>query len=252
MTAAASRTAGNRPILPGERSGVLHPGNLARYDAHWIAPDPAVSAAVDQYWHVSWALRDGERLDQRIIDLPAITVTIEEGDVPAPLVTGVQARAWRRTVHGRGGVFAIRLRPAGLAALSDLAPEQLANATVPLTETLDAGLHELVRHIAAQPTPAARIHSGTSVPLSRRFHVHERTIQRALKVTLGHGPKWISRRVRLQEVALALAARLNDDLASIAADLGYTDQSHLASDFRAVAGVTPSTYRRDLARLHLG
>lgn len=285
MTVAASRTAGARPIRPGERSGVLFPGNLDRYDAHWIVPDVSVAAAVDQYWHVSWSLDDGERLDQRIIDLPAVTVTIEEGQVPAPLVvTGVQARAWRRTIRGRGRVFAIRLRPAGLAVLSDLTPERLANATVPLTETLDARLYTLVRHIADRPTPAARAraadeairarlaerppsasdllandvldelrarsHSRTTVALSERFHLHERTIQRALQATLGHGPKWVSRRVRLQEVALALATRPDDDLAGIAADHGYTDQSHLAGDFRGVAGITPSTYRRDLARLH--
>jgi len=80
-----------RPIGVDERSGVLQPENLARYDALWIDPAPQVAAAVDQYWHVSWTLEEGERLDQRIIDLPAVTVTIEEGAVPAPLVvTGVQ------------------------------------------------------------------------------------------------------------------------------------------------------------------
>lgn len=287
MTVAAPRAEGDRPIRPGERSGVLHPGNLARLHAHWITPDPVVATAADQYWHVSWALRDGEALDQRIIDLPAITATIEEGQVPAPLVvTGVQARAWRRTICGRGSVFAIRLRPAGLAVLSDLTPGQLADATLPLTETLDARLYALMRQIAARPTPAlraraadeairaslaerppsasgllandvvdelrARIHTRITVPLSQRFHRQERTIQRALQVTVGHGPKWISRRVRLQEVALALTTRPDDDLASVAADLGYADQSHLASDFRAVAGITPSSYRRDLALLQSG
>ncbi len=287
MTSTGSRGPAEWPISPAERSGVLHPANLARYEASWITPDVSVAAVVDQYWHVTWALREGERLDQRIIDLPAVTVTIEEGDVPAPLVvTGVQDGAWRREIHGRGHVFAIRLRPAGLAVLSDLLPAQLSNAVVPVTERLDAGLHSLVRTVAAHRTPAARARAAdeairrrlterpptasgllandvldelrgrlltrTSAPLSETFHLHERTIQRALQLTLGHGPKWVSRRVRLQEVALALATRPEDDLADIAADLGYTDQSHLASDFRAVAGVTPSRYRRDLGRLLTG
>jgi hypothetical protein len=61
-------------------------------------PDPSVSA-----------------IDQRIIDLPAVTVTIEDGDVPAPLVvTGLHGQAWKRRITGTGEVFAIRLRPAGL------------------------------------------------------------------------------------------------------------------------------------------
>ena len=287
MTAASRPPTPDRPIRPDERSGVLHPDNLIRYDARWVAPDPAVEAVVDQYWSVSWALSSGERLDQRIIDLPAITVTVEDGDVPAPLVvTGIQRGAWRRTIHGRGHVFAIRLRPAALTVVGDLDPAAIADAAVPLTETLDPRLHALMRQIARQSTTAARarvadeairsrlierpptatgllanavldelrarLRSRTGTDLAMQFHVSERTIERALTDTLGHGPKWVSRRVRLQEVALALATKTDDDLSAIAAELGYTDQSHLARDFRAVAGVAPSTYRRDLARLRTG
>lgn len=266
------------PIAVAERSGVLFPERLARYAAGWIAPDPAVSAVVDHYWHVSWAVDEGESLDQPIIDLPAVTVTIEEGDVPAPLVvTGVHARAWRRTISGTGRVFAIRLRPAGLAVLSDLTPEQIADATVPLTAELDGRLHALMVAVGteADPTERARVAGGavrqllaerpptsagllagevldelrerirrrTGPSLAERFACSERTIQRALTESLGHGPKWISRRIRLQEVALALATRPIDDLAIIATDLGYSDQSHLTRDFRTTTGITPDAYR---------
>ncbi|WP_375002966.1 helix-turn-helix domain-containing protein [Aeromicrobium sp. CTD01-1L150] len=268
-----------RPIAASERSGVLYPDRLARYAAGWIAPDPAVAAVVDQYWHVSWALDEGERLDQPIIDLPAVNVTVEEGDVPAPLVvTGVHGRAWRRIIHGTGQVFAIRLRPAGLAVLSDLAPPHVADATVSLTAKLDPRLHALMRTVAAGSDPAERaraadrairrvlvehaptsagllandvldelrecIHHRTGPTLAERFTRSERTIQRACVDTLGHGPKWLSRRIRLQEVALALATRPTEDLAVIAADLGYTDQSHLTRDFRTATGITPDAYRR--------
>ncbi|MGO1544247.1 MAG: hypothetical protein ACTHXA_07880 [Gulosibacter sp.] len=75
-----------RPIAASERSGVLYPDRLARFAAGWIAPDAAFSAVVDQYWHVSWQLDAVERLDQPIIDLPALSVSVEDGDVPAPLV----------------------------------------------------------------------------------------------------------------------------------------------------------------------
>ena len=273
-----------RPIAASERSGVLYPERLARYQAGWIDPCPAVSAVVDQYWHVSWALEDGERLDQPIIDLPAITVSIEDGDVPAPLVvTGVQGGAWRRTIIGRGRVFAIRLRPAGLAVLSDLTPAQVADATVPLTAELDPRLHALIQRIASHTDPAERaqaanesirqalteraptsagclandvldelrerIHHRTGTTLTERFARSERTIQRACLDTLGYGPKWLSRRIRLQEVALALVARPTEELAVIAADLGFTDQSHFTNDFRTATGITPDAYRRAINNL---
>lgn len=285
MTVSPPGQEGDRPIRPRERSGVLEPDNLDRYAANWIEPSPAVSAVVDQFWHVSWAFPDGDSTDQRIIDLPAVTVTIEEGDVPAPLVvTGVQGGAWRRTIRGRGRVFAIRLRPAGLALLGDIPPSAVSDRTIPLSDALDTRLHRFAQDVASAPTPAERAHTAeraitrlleerplserellanaildelrarprprTGDALARRFGVSERTVQRALMETIGHGPKWISRRIRLQEVALALATRPDDAVASIAADLGYTDQSHLTADFRGVAGITPSDYRRRLAELH--
>ena len=275
---AVNRGERERPISREERSGVLYPDRLERYAAGWIAPDPGVSAVVDQYWHVSWDLEEGERLDQPIIDLPAITLTVEQGDVPSPLViTGVHGRAWRRTIRGAGQVFGIRLRPAGLAVLSELAPTRVGNATVPLTENLDSRLYKLVREISLgadvserariadraiaqvlagrEPTPAGllandvldklrdRVRRRTGPEFAERFAYGERTVQRACIEPLGHGPKWLSRRVRLQEVALALASRPDEELAVIAADFGYTDQSHLTRDFRTTTGITPGAYR---------
>lgn len=72
---------------------MLAPDNLTRYGAHWLAPDPTVADVVDQYWHVSWNLGD-QSVDQRIIDAPAVTLTVEEGDVPAP------RPPMRRSGHG--------------------------------------------------------------------------------------------------------------------------------------------------------
>ena len=77
MTETGQRPTEERPILPDDRSGVLLPGNLERYAANWITPAPEIATVVDQFWHVSWSFPDGESTDQRIIDLPAVTVTIE-------------------------------------------------------------------------------------------------------------------------------------------------------------------------------
>ena len=94
-----------------------------------------------------------------------------------------------------------------------------------------------------------RIHHRTGTTLSERFARSERTIQRACLDTLGHGPKWLSRRIRLQEVALALVTRPTEELAVITADLGYSDQSHLTNDFRTATGITPDAYRRAASNL---
>ena len=72
-------------IDPGERSGVLEPANLVRFAATWHAPDPRLADVVETYWHVAWSLGD-EAIDQRIVEAPAVTLSIEHGDVPWSLV----------------------------------------------------------------------------------------------------------------------------------------------------------------------
>ncbi len=282
MTSPADRTADrDRPIRPDERSGVLHPQHLRRYDARWFDPDPAVGSVVDRYWQVRWHLPDGESIDQRIIDLPAVTLTIEEGSVPAPLVvTGLHRRAWTRRISGAGSVFAIRLRPAGLAVLGDVPPHRLADATVPLTPRLDTRLHAPLSGLAVAPTPgsrvraadaairdrmverppstagllandvldelSARVRTPAATSLAENLGVGERTVQRALRTTLGRGPTWVARRLRLQEVARVLASDGAPDLATLAGELGYTDQAHLTNDFRTTSGLTPAAYARSV------
>jgi AraC-like DNA-binding protein len=276
--------AGERSIAKDERSGVLHPANLERYNARWFAPHPDIAEVVEHFWHVRWRLDPGETIPQQIIAAPAITLSIEEGDVPARLVvTGVYGRAWSRDIRGWGEVLGIRLRPAGLAVLSDLTPDAVADATLPVTKALDAPLHAMMAAVAEGAAPTtqvdaatdlirnalrqrplgaeqrlanavvaeltARVHTRAGSTLAERFGVSERTIQRALQRTLGQGPKWVSRWVRLQEVARRLAVDPDADVSAVAAELGYSDQAHLVNDFRAAVGTTPGAYGRSLREL---
>ncbi|WP_419722163.1 DUF6597 domain-containing transcriptional factor [Rhodococcus qingshengii] len=107
---------------------MLYPTNLSRYDARWIDPSPEIADVVDPYWTVRWGLQDGETIDQAIVDLPAINLTLESGDVPADLViAGLHECAWYRSIGGTGDAFTIRLRLAGLAVLSSLRNAGLAD-----------------------------------------------------------------------------------------------------------------------------
>lgn len=264
-----------RSMVRDERWGVLHPENLARYGAQLTLPDPSIADVVDHFWHVRWNLNHAEVIPQRIIATPAVTFTVEAGDVPAPLVvTGVYGRAWERSISGRGDVFAIRLRPAGLAVLSDLTPGQIADQTLALTIELDARAFATVQHVASGAsidermgltTDAVRARLAERPPTARQLLANEvvgaiggglplpsaspRTIQRALDETLGHGPKWVARWIRLQEVARLLSAPDGPSTAEIAAILGFTDQAHLVNDFRDAVGVTPGAYLRSLRLL---
>jgi hypothetical protein len=263
----------SRLLGRADRSGVLHPDNLARYAATLHEADETVGAVVDHFWTVTWNLPAGQRIQQRVITDPAVTLTVETGHVPAELVvTGVHQHAWAREIAGSGGAFAIRLRPAGLAVVSDLAPAAIADRTVPVVPELDVRLHALMRSVADAPDVVSRIDRATMIiaamvaerPLTARqslandvvaaIHRGEplpagpsaRTVQRALRETIGHGPAWVRRWVRLQEVARQFAVDGEAGAADIAARLGYADQSHLVNDFRSAVGMTPGGYLKSL------
>ena len=63
-------------VEAAERSGILHPSNVERFSARWIAPGADVRDVIDTYWTAEWQLAEGETIDQRIIDHPSITLSI--------------------------------------------------------------------------------------------------------------------------------------------------------------------------------
>ncbi len=77
--------------------------------------------------------------------------------------------------------------------------------------------------------------------LCAQFGLTERSLQRLTRRRLGLSPKWLILRRRLHEAAERLRAE-EVDLASIAAELGYADQTHLTRDFRRVTGWTPGAF----------
>lgn len=79
--------------------------------------------------------------------------------------------------------------------------------------------------------------------LAARVNMSTRALQRLTLHRTGLSPKWLIQRRRLQDAALALR-RGDTSIADVAADLGYADQAHLAREFKAVIGQTPSDYVR--------
>ncbi|MEU8539648.1 AraC family transcriptional regulator [Streptomyces sp. NPDC048717] len=88
--------------------------------------------------------------------------------------------------------------------------------------------------------------------LARTAGLSPRSLQRLFASTVGVGPKWVILRCRVHE-ALEHAEPGSPggpdnpdgappDWARLAADLGYSDQSHLVRDFTATVGVPPTAY----------
>lgn len=100
------------------------------------------------------------------------------------------------------------------------------------------------------PDPAVLAAAGA---LSRGVRVGEvagdlgllpRTLRRRFTAQVGLTPKRFARVQRLQRLVRDLDGHGSIDWAAMAAGHGYADQSHLADEFRELAGVTPGEYLR--------
>lgn len=76
----------------------------------------------------------------------------------------------------------------------------------------------------------------------------ERSLQAAFTEYVGVGPKWLLKRQRLLRVIGRTAGKTHPNWAGVAADMGYSSQTHLLNDFKQVVGVTPTVYLRQLRR----
>jgi AraC-like DNA-binding protein len=72
--------------------------------------------------------------------------------------------------------------------------------------------------------------------LCRFLGVSERHLRRRIEEAVGYSPRTLARVLRLQRF-LMLAERSGEDLARLAADAGYADQSHLTRDCTELSGL---------------
>ncbi len=89
--------------------------------------------------------------------------------------------------------------------------------------------------------------SGGIDNLARHVLLSRRQLNTLFTREVGLSPKSVSRLMRFHQAARLIASRVRSccrvvDLAQVAADCGYFDQSHLIRDFRQFSGTSPSRW----------
>ncbi|MDN3517512.1 AraC family transcriptional regulator [Aquisalimonas lutea] len=142
-------------------------------------------------------------------------------------------------------------------------PDMLRVAESVSTESLFARLDAvLLQHLKRQSPGRSRIDEiicyieATQGPvrvseLSNMYCKSRRQFERAFLDVVGLPPKLFAEIIRFRR-ASALLAESKLPIAEIAANLGYTDQSHLAHEFARFLGQTPSRLREHAAFLQDG
>jgi AraC-like DNA-binding protein len=171
------------------------------------------------------------------------------GGALADRVAGAVARAGAPRLPVRIPLSAIA--HARMAELVGWLRQRLADAAPPDPRIARAValLSSAARRGAARPvgsTGEARVDDVADTLGMTRQH-----LARGFRREVGITPKQLARIARMQRAAAAL--RRGGDLARLAAELGYFDQSHLSRELRDLAGVTPAALaaERPIALSHL-
>jgi AraC-like DNA-binding protein len=164
-------------------------------------------------------------------------------------------------------VFGIRLRPEAAASLLGMPASELCDLDVDASEVLGRGLDEAVERrggpaalldaVAELPAPdpvaaeaARRIAAGDTTglrALGDELFISERQLRRRFEAATGLRPSTLRRIVRHQRfLALAWATEQPaDQLARLAAEAGYADQSHLTREAVRLQGDSPHALLRE-------
>ncbi|WP_406273608.1 helix-turn-helix domain-containing protein [Nocardia sp. NBC_00881] len=269
------------PALPADTKGILHPDEQAKHRSlARLVPGPAMDRYVEWYWSVRWDLRGRPPYRAEVLSYPSVNITFERSDARSGgFVNGVSTGKYVRELSGLGETFGIRFRAGGFGAFTGLDVGSFRDSSVGLTDIMPeaAGLAERVLDVPTDGQRRAVVEEflagrpsvddstyrlvlrivdamANDLELTRvdqitdRFGVPTRTLQRMFRRYVGAGPKWVLRRYRLQDGADLLAKGRTEDLAALAADLGYFDQAHFSREFTAEVGMTPLEYAKNSLR----
>jgi AraC-like DNA-binding protein len=75
-------------------------------------------------------------------------------------------------------------------------------------------------------------------------HATVRTLERKFRQSSGHTVKDVSGLMRFEQVRNRLWLYPDSNIAGLAHELGYTDQSHLSREFKRYSGTTPAAFAR--------
>jgi AraC-like DNA-binding protein len=257
-----------------ESAGHLNPGDAEVAFDRFVL-DPTLDDLVRHVWVARWDVPDGETRPQRVLTYPSANAVLQPSGARLhgpDRVLGVQV------LTGRSWVVGVLLRPAATPLLTTTEPVRLAGHHEPLpgaplarvvaamdapgpsrsgaSGTVAQVLEDWLRPLAGRVEDAGRLANEAArvaeedagvlrvSELADALGVTVRTLSRVVRQHSGVTPKWLIECRRLQTAATTLYTDPRADLATLAADLGYTDQAHFTRRYRRVIGETPDRTRR--------
>jgi AraC-like DNA-binding protein len=212
---------------------------------------------------------DGGASARRILPDGCIDLVRREGRL---LIAGPDTSAWLSSVSSGGTVVGLRMRPGIGGSVLGVPASELRDARAEAADVWGRAGSELGERVGEESDPQGRRALLASVltkrlatagradslvlAASRRLGfpgsrvteladalgISDRQLRRRFHDAVGYGPKTLDRILRFRRFVTRAPAVISgdEDLARIAADLGYADQAHLSRDCLRLSGMTPT------------
>jgi AraC-like DNA-binding protein len=248
-------------VVPAPPRGLNESAILGPVISHHVSerlPSPGLARHVSCVWTHEVATGSDAFLHRKS---PTGSTELVCARGAAPRILGPRTGLDAQWLTPGTSVFGIRLRPEAAASLLGMPASELCDLDVDASEILGRGLEEAVEArgaraalldaVARLPEPdrvageAVRRIAGGRVAgmraLAGELFISERQLRRRFEAATGLAPKTLHRILRYQRfLALAWAAeRPAEQLARLAIEAGYADQSHLTREAARLQGGSP-------------
>lgn len=255
---------------------VLNPLEASRrYTFRTYPASTALEPFIEYYWIMRWDLTTQPPFIAEVVPSPYTNLTfMREG----ARVTGVTTGKYTYKLNGHGAIVGVKFRPGGLYPFLKSDVHKLTNVFIPavlvfpeidtaynhnILKSSDKKAVEVVKKLLLSKQPKAdknlkiiadileyiAIARQPSLPdIIQLSGLSERRLQEIFRCQVGVGIKWIILRARLIKTVELAAISENPNWATIAQELGYSDQSHFINDFKRVVGKTPKQYAAKIGR----
>ncbi|WP_229692207.1 helix-turn-helix domain-containing protein [Paenibacillus radicis (ex Gao et al. 2016)] len=244
---------------------------VARYE-----PCVELRPFIRHYWMIEWDLTGEPPYKQEVLQNPVINLVFEKDQTR---IFGVERQRSYHMLEGIGHVLGVHFLPGGFYPFYGGRPvSDLTDSSASLEDVFGCSTAELEHEVLSQPDHAGRIGVFERFLLERLpvvddniaaicaiidriiaerqmtkvehvmdgLGMSKRTLQRLFNQYVGVSPKWVIQRYRMLEAAELAAGGKEVDWSSLAAELGFFDQAHFIKAFKALVGVSPDSYARQL------
>ncbi|MCU7374659.1 helix-turn-helix domain-containing protein [Paucibacter sp. O1-1] len=218
----------------------------------------------------------GSEILERVLPDGALRLIVELGDAPTVQVLGASAAPVLLRLQGRLEGLSLTVRPGAAAALLGLPAGELTGQVLPLDSLWRGAGAELGERLGTSQGDTARLTvlqaflqrrlpgpTITSRPavmqalrligrsegrrplheIAAAMGVGERRLQQLFQLEVGLSPRTWSRLARLQACLRRLRLQgATPGWVDLALDSGFYDQAHLAKEFRALCGLSPTEF----------